>query len=109
MTSETSPVFSTTYTQDPRTIITATEFKPSIAGTLCETQNAAAVQTGRHAPLKRTCAGLGRCCVFHRDWTSAPPRASRTVSPKLKRAMPIRKEDKVCGDCSLKARQANLH
>src|SRR6266568_4583513 len=66
------------------------EFKPNIAGTLCEAQNAAAVQTVRHAPLNSTCMGLGRLWDFHRDWTSAPPRPTSTVSPKLNKAKPIR-------------------
>src|SRR5258707_15118754 len=60
----------------------------------CEVQNAAAVQTVRQAALKSTCTGLGRLCVFQRDWTSAPPRPSRTVSPKLNRAMPVRMKTK---------------
>src|SRR5712691_1905158 len=94
MTSETSPVFSTTYTQAPRTIMATREFKLSIARTPCEVQNAAAVQTVRQAPLKRTCTGLGRCCVFQRDWTSAPPRPISTVSPKLNKAMAIRMKTK---------------
>src|SRR5260370_40029558 len=95
MTSETSPVLSTTYTQAPRTIVATREFKPSIARTPCEVQNAAAEQTVRQAPLKSTCTGLGRCCVFQRDWTSAPPRPISTVSPELNKAMPNRIETKL--------------
>src|SRR6266481_6595220 len=94
MTIETSPVFSTTYTQAARTIIAAIEFSPSIEGTECEVQNAAAVQTVRHAALKTTCTGLGRLCVFQRDWTSAPPRPIRTVSPKLNKTIPARMQAK---------------
>src|SRR5438132_756420 len=94
MTNETSPVFSATYTQAPRTIIAATELSPSIAGTLCEVQNAVAVQTVRHAVLKSTCTGFGRVCVFQRDWMSAPPKPISTVSPKLNKAMPARMKTK---------------
>src|SRR6266581_226576 len=94
MTSETIPVLSTTYTQAPRTIMATREFKPSIARAVCEVQYAAAVQTVRQAPLKRTCTGLGRCCVFQRDWTSAPPRPISTVSPKLNKALAIRMKTK---------------
>src|SRR5437867_11268326 len=94
MTSETNPVFSTTYTQAPSTVIAAREFKPSIARALCEAQNAAAVQTVRHAALKSTCTSFGRCCVFQSDCTSAPPKPPRTVSPKLNKAIPIRMKTK---------------
>src|SRR6266481_2440714 len=94
MTSETSPVFRVTYAQAPRTIMTAIEFKASIAGIACEVQNAAAVQTVRHAALKSICTGFGRVCVFQRDWTSAPPRPIRTASPKLNKAMPARMNTK---------------
>src|SRR5712692_2453223 len=89
MTIETSPVFSATYTQAPSTIIAAIEFNPSSAGTLCEVQKVTAVQTVRHAALKSTCTSFGRVLVFQRDCTRAPPRPIRTVSPKLKQAIPI--------------------
>src|SRR5713101_6438943 len=94
MTIETNPVFSATYTQAPSTIIAAIEFNPSSAGTLCEVQKAAAVQTVRHAALKSTCTSFGRVCVFQRDCTSAPPRPINTVSPKLNKAMPARMKAK---------------
>src|SRR6266478_1854514 len=94
MTSDTSAVFRTTYTHAPKTIIAAREFKPSIARTPCEVQNAAAVQTVRHAALKSTCTTFGRVCVFQSDCTSAPPRPISTVSPKLNKAMPARMKTK---------------
>src|SRR5437879_5248432 len=94
MTSETSPVFNDTYTQAPTTITAARELKPTIARALCEVQNAAAVQTVRHAALNTTCTGFGRVCVFHGDCTSAPPRPTRTVWPKLNKAMPARMNTK---------------
>src|SRR5436189_6436620 len=67
----------------------AVECNLSITGTVCEVQNAAAVQTVRHAALKSTCTGFGRVCTFQSDWTSAPPRPIKTDSPKLKQASPI--------------------
>ena len=70
------------------------EFKPSIARALCEAENAAAVETVRHAPLNSTCTGFGRLCVFQRDCTSAPPRPISTVSLKLNKAMPTRMKTK---------------
>src|SRR5947207_6641801 len=68
----------------------AVECNLSITGTVCEVQNAAAVQTVRHAALKSTCTGFGRVCIFQSDWTSAPPRPIKTVSPKLNQARPIK-------------------
>src|SRR5438034_861505 len=94
MTSETSPVFRTTYTQAPSTIITAMEFSPSMEGTPCDVQKAAGVQRVRQAALKSTCTGFGRVCVFQSDCMSAPPRPISTVSPKLSMAMPIRRKTK---------------
>src|SRR6266478_3950485 len=94
MTSDTSAVFRTTYTHAPKTIIAAREFKPSIARTPCEVQNAAAVQTVRHAALKSTCTTFGRVWVFQSDGTGAPPRPISTVSPKLNRPIPTRMKTK---------------
>src|SRR5947207_15906536 len=73
----------------------AVECNPSITGTVCEVQNAAAVQTVRHAALKSTCTGFGRVCIFQSDWTSAPPRPIKTVSPKLNQARPIKTKTKL--------------
>src|SRR5260370_38233091 len=78
------------------------EFNPSILGTACEVQNAAAVQNVRHAALKRTCTSFGRVCVFQRDWTSAPPRPISTVLPKLNKAMPAKMKTNVVETVSLK-------
>jgi ABC-type dipeptide/oligopeptide/nickel transport system ATPase component len=61
MTSETSPVFNTTYTQAPRTIIAAIEFKPNIARTLCEAQNAtSALDTITQSEILHLFAQLNR-------------------------------------------------
>src|SRR5204862_5595339 len=72
----------------------AVECNLSITGTVCEVQNAAAVQTVKHAALKSTCTGFGRVCVFQSDCTSAPHKPISTVSPKLNKAIPIRTNTK---------------
>src|SRR5260370_14246132 len=89
ITSDTRPVFKTTYTHAPTAIIAAAEFEPAKASTACEAQNAVAVQTVRQAALNKICTGFGRCSGLQSDWTSAPPRPIRTVSLKLNRATPI--------------------
>src|SRR5271168_4353776 len=93
-TSDTRPVFRATYRHPPTAMVTAVEFDPTSASTACEAQNAAAVQTVRHAPLNKTCTGFGRCSGFQSDWTSAPPRPIITVSLKLKRIVPARMKTK---------------
>src|SRR5260370_40251009 len=64
-------------------MIAAAEFELTSASRACEAQNAEAVHTVRHAPLKKICTGFGRCSGLQSDWTSAPPRPIRTDSLKL--------------------------
>src|SRR5271169_1667089 len=94
MTSDTMPVFNTTYTHAPTVISAAAELEPSHAGNACAAQYAAAVQTVRHAPLKKTCTAFGLCSGLHSDCTSAPPKPISTVSLKLKSARPIKMKTK---------------
>src|SRR5260370_41229417 len=89
ITSDTRPVFKTTYTHAPTAIIAAAEFEPAKASTACEAQNAVAVQTVRQAPLKKLCTSFGRGSGLQRDWTSRPPRPTRTASADLNTASPV--------------------
>src|SRR5260370_41866377 len=86
ITSDTRPVFKTTYTHAPTAIIAAAEFEPAKASTACEAQTAVAVQTVRQAPLKKICTSFGRCSGLQSDWTSAPPRPDRTGARRTNRA-----------------------